>query len=342
MNAIGWAACIISALTACAAPVSAQSVSDPFYSGKTIKMLVGAEVGSGTDLRARSFAKYYAKKIAGNPIIIVENMAGAGGLVAAASLQNIQPRNGLLIAALQRGNLLEPLLRNKKDLFDPIKVNWLGSLNKDTNVVVSWYTSPIKTLDDLKTKEFVVGASGGGADSLTYPLLLNNILGAKLKIVRGYAGGASLDLAMERGEIEGRASVTWATLRSEHAQWLKDKKVNVVAQFALERNPELPDVPNVLERVTDPQNKQMLELLFSQQEAGRPFAAPPDVPVDLLRTLRNAFIEATKDSDFLAEAKSRGGSVEAISGEEIYRLLDKAYRTPPAILAAARATLDAK
>jgi tripartite-type tricarboxylate transporter receptor subunit TctC len=320
-------------------PASAQTV-ESFYKGKTIKLVVGSGAGGGNDVFARIFAKYLPKHLPGSPMVIVQNVPAAGGVVATAQMANTQPRDGTVIAAVNRTIPMMPLLVDKDLNFDSRKLGWLGSLNKETNVIIVWHTSPVNTIADVQKRETIVGTTGGSSDSNVYALLLNQTLDTKFKIVGGYPGGPDIDLAMERGEVEGRVSITWTSLKGSRSAWLKEKKVKILAQMALQRSPELPDVPNVLEMVKDPKDRQVYEFLFSRQEAGRPFVAPPELPADRLAALRKALEDVATDKHFIADVEHGGGTVELLTGEELQKLVNKFYATPPEILKAARAALE--
>lgn len=325
-------------MLALTAPALGQSV-EQFYKGKQIRLVVGSGAGGGGDVFARIFAKYLPKHLPGSPAIVVQNVPGAGGVVATAQLYNTQPRDGTAIAAVMRTIPMMPLLVEKDVNFDSRKLNWLGSLNKESNVIVVWHTSPVQTFDDVFKRETIVGTTGGSSDSNVYALLLNQTLGTKFKIVGGYPGGPDIDLAMERGEVEGRVSITWTSLKSNRSEWLRDKKVRVIAQMALRHNPELPGVPSVLDLVKDPKDRQVYEFLFARQEAGRPFVAPPDVPADRLAALRKALADVANDKAFIGEVEHGGGSIELLTGEETQALVEKYYATSPEVLKAVRAAL---
>ena len=315
-----------------------QSVEE-FYKNKQYKVLVGSTPGGGNDLFARMFAKHFGKHVPGNPTWTVINMPGAGGILVTQQIYTLQPKDGSVIAAVQRGIPLEPLLSGKDLKYDSLKMKWLGSINKETNLIIAWHTAPVKTAEDMFKYEFIAGAAGGGADSLTYPRLLNKTLGTKFKVITGYPGGEEQSLAMEREEIHGRASVPWTTVRANHGDWLRDKKINIIVQMALHRDPDLPNIPNVLEYVKDPKDRQVFELLFARQETGRPYAAPPEIPADRLAALRQAFTDTANDKEFITELEQRGGSVELLKYDEMEELIAKLYKTPPDVVAAAREIL---
>lgn len=339
IGALRSAVCVASLMALSSFPAVAQSVEE-FYKGKTVRLIVGSGAGGGSDVFARMFTKYFANHLPGRPTVVIQNIATAGGVIAIAQLYNTQPRDGTVIASVQRTIPVMPLMTDKDLNYDSRKMGWLGSLNKETNVIIAWHTSPIQTIDDVFKREMVVGTGGGSSDTHVYALLLNKTLGTKFKIVSGYPGGPEIDLAMERGEVEGRVSITWTSLKSSRAEWMKEKKVRVLAQMSLAREPDLPDTPNILEMVKDPNDRQVYEFLFSRQEVGRPFVAPPELPADRLAALRKALSDTAKDPAFLQEVTSKGGGIELLTGEEVQALIEKSYRTPPHILKAAQAALS--
>jgi tripartite-type tricarboxylate transporter receptor subunit TctC len=312
----------------------AQSVED-FYRGRSLRMTVAAAPGGGADLYARVVVRHLGRHIPGNPSIVVQHTPGAAGLLAARQLQGSAPGDGSVIALLQRNNLLEPLLAERDVGFDPRKVTWVGSLSKDTYLIFSWHTSGVRTIEDAMQRELILGNTGGGNENVMFPLLLNQTLGTKFKLVRGYKGGGDLALAIQRGEVQGRA-ITWTTLRADHPDWVRDKKINVIV-LALKRSQDLPDVPAAVEYLKDEKDRRLYQLLFATFEAGRPFAVASGTPPDRVAALRNAFAELARDREFLRELALRGGSMEYMSGEEIEQLISSIYATPRDIIDRARA-----
>jgi tripartite-type tricarboxylate transporter receptor subunit TctC len=316
-------------------PAGAQSVED-FYRGRTVKLTVAAAVGGGADLYARVLAPHLGKHIPGHPTFVIQNTPGAAGLLVARQLQGSAPGDGSVVTLLQRNNLLEPLLSDRDVGFDPRKVTWLGSLNKDTYLIFSWHTSGVRTIEDAKQKALILGNTGGGNENVTFPLLLNQTIGTRFRLVRGYKGSGDLSIAIERGEVQGRA-ITWTTLRADHPDWLSEKKVDVIVQLALKRSPDLPDVPSAMEYVNSEQDRRLYQLLFATLEAGRPFAVAQGTPPDRVAALRNAFAELSQDSEFLDDLRQRGGSIEYIPGEDVEQLISSIYATPRDVIDRARA-----
>ena len=311
---------------AAAVPAGAQSV-EQFYKGKQVRMLIGGGPGGTYDTFARIVVRHISKQIPGEPTVIPQNLPGAGGIAAASTLYT-GTQDGSIFAALPRPATLDPLLSDRKFEYDAQKLKWLGSLSVETNMIVTWHTSKVKTLDDVWKHEATDAATGTSTDGVIYAKLINDWLGGKMKSVAGYKGSPEMFLAMERGEVEGRAGVPWSTVKSAAAEWIHDKKINLVAQLALEKDPDIPDVPMLLDAVKDPTHRQAFELLFMRLEAGRPYAAPPDIPADRLAALRSAFTATVKDKDFRSDVEKAGLELNLRTGEQVQALINKAYATP--------------
>jgi tripartite-type tricarboxylate transporter receptor subunit TctC len=322
------------ALLALGAPAQAQSVEE-FYRGKTVNMVVGFTAGGGYDVYARVLARHLGRHIPGNPNVVVQNMPGAGSLKATQYVYGIAPKDGTVLATVSRGMVTEPLYSDAK--FDATKLTWLGSIASDTSVCATWQGSPVKTYADMFTREFSLGGIGVGADPDSFALITRNVFGAKVKLVTGYPGGNDINLAMERGEVDGRCGWSWSSLKSQK-NWLK--QVNLLLQYALEKNPDLPDVPMALERAGNEEQRQVLRLLVAGQYVGRPFFSSPDIPADRKAALRQAFDAAMKDPQFLAEAAKLDLEVTPVTGARIDEFLAELYRTPADVVKKAVAAIQ--
>jgi tripartite-type tricarboxylate transporter receptor subunit TctC len=311
-------------LTTLASAASAQTPAE-FYKGKTVEIQVNVSVGGGYDLYARMVARHLGRHIPGNPTIIVQNMPGGGGMRLANWLYNIAPKDGTVVGAVARAMAFEPLLGNKGAHYDGRKYNYIGSANDEVSVCVAWYTSGIKTFADAQKKELVVGAGGTSDDTYQYPALLNNMFGAKFKMVSGYPGGNDINLAMERGETQGRCSIPWSTVKATRRNWIDDKKVSLLMQYSLAKHADLPDVPLVMDLAKTDEQRTILKLIFGRQVMGRPFAAPPGVPQDRADALLKAFAETVQDKAFLAEAGKAKLEVNPVAGEKIESLVNEVY-----------------
>ncbi len=314
---------------------AADSVED-FYKRKTITLYIGFSAGGGYDTYGRTVARHWSNHIPGKPKIIVKNRPGAGSLVLANELYNVLPKDGSVVAVIARGMAMEPLLGNEKAQFDVRKYNWIGSANNEVSICVSWHTTSVKTIQDLLKTEMIVGGTGPGADTDVFPKVMNNIVGTKLKLITGYPGGNDINLAMERGEVQGRCGYSWSSAKSRNAEWLEQKKINILVQMSLEKHPDLPNVPLIMDFAKDEDDTKALELIYARQVMGRPFVAPPDVPADRAKALRDAFMATMKDPKFLADAEKQDLEITPVSGAGIHKLIDRIYTSSPRAIALAK------
>jgi tripartite-type tricarboxylate transporter receptor subunit TctC len=304
----------------------------PFYRGKQINMVIASGAGGGYDTYARALARHMSKHIPGNPTIVPRNLPGAGGLIAANTLYNNTPADGLSFAALTNGAAMDPLFGERAARFDAQKFNWIGSIGKLDNICVTWQGSPLTRIEQAKAREVAVSASGAGGNSSIMPKILNQFLGTKFKVIGGYTEGSGTTLALERGEVDGVCGLSYSTLKTMHPDWFRDRKVNIIVQIGLEKQRDLPDVPNALDLVANPEDKQVLSLILARQEMGRPFATPPGVSADRVAILRAAFEATLKDPAFLADAEKLQMEVDPLTGAEIEALLRNAYAAPRPIV----------
>jgi tripartite-type tricarboxylate transporter receptor subunit TctC len=315
------------ALAFLVAPAAAQEDVASFYRGKTVRLVVGIAVGSGYDINARLLARHMSKHIPGNPQIIVQNQPGAGSLTMTNQLYASGPFDGTVFGASFNGLPTAPLLQPTGVRFEATKINWVGSTNRETQATYLWHTVPIKTLDDIKTTEVVIGAQAPGSTQFDYPMLANTLFGTKFKVITGYESTSKINLAIERGEVHGTWA-NWSTLKALSSNWLNEKKVKIVVQWALKKHNELPDVPLVLEYAKEPEQKQAMELALARLEFGRPFLMPPNVPAERVQAMRRAFDATMKDPEFLAEAEKLKIEIDPLTGEQVGDLVAQIYKTP--------------
>jgi tripartite-type tricarboxylate transporter receptor subunit TctC len=322
---------LIAAMPWLASAAHAQTVEE-FYKAHPITMLVGSGAGGGYDVYARAFARYWAEHIPGHPTIIAKNLPAAAGLAAASTLYNGAERDGSAIGAFTNGAAMDPLFGNPGAHYDARRFNWLGSIGKLKNVCATWHSSPVKTIADARAREVIVAAAGATSNTAIVPKMLNALLGTRFKVVSGYDTGSGLTMAVERGEAEGICGLSWSTMKASRPHWIADHLLNVIVQMGLAKLRDLPDVPSALDLIEEPNNKQVMELILIRQEAGRPFAAPPDVPADRIAALRRAFADTLADPDFIAEAGKTQLEIEPMTGEDIARMLAEAYAVPKVIV----------
>lgn len=314
-------------LLGAAASASAQDDVAAFYKGKIVRLVVGIGVGSGYDINARLLARYLPKYIPGNPSVIVQNQPGAGSLTMTNQLYAAGPFDGTAIGASFNGLPTTPLLQPVGARFDATKLNWVGSTNRETQAMYVWAASPINSLADLTSKEMIVGAQAPGSTQYDYPKLAEKLFGWKFKVITGYEATPKIHLAMERGEVYGTWA-NWSTLKAISEQWIKDKKIRILAQWSLRKHPELPDVPLILDLAKTEEQRHALNLALARLEFGRPFFMPPNVPAERVTAIRRAFDMAMKDPELLAEAEKLKIEIDPLTGEQVAALITDIYKTP--------------
>jgi tripartite-type tricarboxylate transporter receptor subunit TctC len=332
-------ALLVALCAGAASPAGAEDVA-AFYKGKTIRFVVGSAAGGGYDLFARLVARHMVHHIPGNPYIVVQNQPAAGGVVMTNQLYAQGPKDGTVIGVPLNGMPTAPLLQAGTQ-FDSQKLIWLGSTNREAYVAFVWHTVPVQSIAELASKEIIVGTTTPGATMTDFPLLLNDVLGYKFKIVRGYGGTPQINIAIERGELQGMGGIGWASVKAQQQSWIDEKKIKVLAQFGFKRNTELADVPTMFEFAKTDADRQAMRMLFARTEYGRPYFLPPDVPADRVQALRRAFDATMKDPAFLAEAPKLQLDVSPMTGEEVQGLVADLVSTPPAIANRVKAALDA-
>lgn len=318
------------ALGLCSAPALAQSPAD-FYKGQTVTLILASAPGGGYDAMARTLATHLPKHIPGSPTVVVKNMAGAGGIVAANFLYNVAPKDGLTIGGLQNNVPFEPLFGNTAAQFDASKFIWLGTPSYETAILTVWHTAPVDKWEQAKTTELTMGSSGNNSTPSFYGRLLKEVLGLKLKIIVGYESQTHAFLAMEREEIHGYPSVFYNSLVATKPTWLPEKKVKLLVQMGGQKEKEIADVPLLSDLITKPEDKALAEAAVAPLTAGRPYLMPPGVPADRVAAMRKAFADTFKDPEFLAEAEKRRLGVNAPrDGEALQKVIEGVYKnTPP-------------
>ena len=330
------AALIAGTLAAAALPGAAGAQDGLFYKGKTIRIVISTGVAGGYAEYARVLAEHMGRHIAGTPHFIVQSMPGAGGLAATNYLYSQAPQDGTTIGIVHSTIPLAPLWANKGVRYDTLKFNWLGSLDRADGMCITWRSSPIKTWADLLARESTVGSSGAGSQMDAYPAMLNHLFGTKMKVVGGYKAGTDIYLAMERGELDGRCGGQLTVIKATRPDWLTERKINVPILIAEKRSAEFPDTPAVMEFVRDDFIRRQLDLMMITQNLDRPVMAPPGVPAARVKDLRDAFDATMTDPAFLADIAKRNLHVEPVRGEEMTRALERAFSSPPEVIAAAR------
>ena len=326
----------IAAVAALAACPSASADEAAFYRGKTITVMIPSSLGATLGLYGRLVVDHIGKHIPGHPNVIIESRPGAGGALGAAYAYKIAPKDGTFIAEVLAPSVTLPLL--KTVAFDGSKFQWIGSLVPRPAVISVWKeTTPAKTLDEAKSKTVIMGSSGQGSETSLIPTLMNHLLGTKFNVVTGYKGGAEINHAMERGEVHGRMQY-WSGWTAGKPDWLRDKKLIHFVQYGPAIK-ELPDVPSLKSLVKDEKAKQMITFLESANRVGIGFWVPPGTPKERVETLRKAFEAMMASAEFQAMAAKIKAPVELVSGQELKRITEEAYRTPKPVIAELKSIL---
>ena len=305
----------------------AQSGEDPT---KTLTMLASHAPGGGYDAYARLYARHVGRFLPGQPNVVVRNMPGAAGVVMANFVASQAPRNGSTIGLGPGSMATAALLGSQGARYDSREFTWVGSLNNDISVMVSRSDSPVSTLDELFTKELVVGGAGASDNSVVFATILSRMFGAKLKLVAGYNGSGDNVMALDRGEVQGIAGWNYSSITTMRPDWLRDKKINILLQMSLTRHPELPNVATILELARDDRQREILRLIFAQSQMGRVIMGPPAMPRAMVEAHRAAFDRALKDPEFLADVEKMRLEISGpMTGAEVDQLVGSLYRATP-------------
>ena len=307
-----------------------------FYQGKTINIVVGFTPGGTYDQMARFYARHLPRFIRGKPNVIVQNMPGAGSMIAATHLYNAAPKDGTALGVVGGGTVWEAVLGNPRAKYDPRQFNWLGGKSRDNITCLVWHTSPIKTVQDVIERETSVGATGPGSRTMSFPLALNKLMGTKFKVVSGYPGGNQITLALEKGEVEGYCGWALGSLKQRAMNWYTEKKVRFLVQFAPQSDPELKDVPLAVDLAKTPEARRVMEFLTSDATLAWTILTTPGVPADRVQLLRTALAQVLKDKDALAEADKEKLEIDPVPGEELQKLVEQLFATPAPTIDAIR------
>jgi tripartite-type tricarboxylate transporter receptor subunit TctC len=322
------------------APALAQT---DFYKGKSIELVISTGVGGGLDSNARVVARHLAAHIPGNPAIVPKNMPGAGHIRAANYVFSQAPKDGTTIATFIPIFVMAQVLERSKSIqFDAANFNWLASTSSSNSTVYAWHTSGIKSVEDATKRTVLMGATGVGSYTVIYPTVMNSVIGTRFKLVMGYQSTAEIGLAMERGEIEGRAGNNFNSLKAENAEWLRSGKISLIAQVGLERDAEFPNVPLLLDFAKTEEGGRILKLFSTDVVIGRPFVTSPGVPAERVALLRRAFDEMLKDPAYLKDAAAAGLDVSPVAGEKIQNIVTDLIHTPDDIVAKAKLAMEPK
>ncbi len=302
------------------------------FAGQKITIVVGSTAGGAYDLYGRLVARHLGNHLPGNPTVVPQNMPGAGNLIALNWLYNVAPKDGTAIAIVQNTAPYENLMGNSNARFDARRFNWLASLNGYAGIAMVWHDTPFMTAKDLIDRSSLLGGSGATSDVTIWPHLLNELIGTKAKVVKGYPGTAGIALAIERGEVQGSIGEDWDGLKVSKGRWVSEKLIRVLMQLTLTKHPDLPDVPLAADFAKNPESRAILDFFVARQQYGRPFIAPPGTPQPIVAVYRKAFEELVRDPNFAVEALQQQAAVDLAAGETVAAFVDRLYATPEPIL----------
>jgi tripartite-type tricarboxylate transporter receptor subunit TctC len=307
---------------------SQPSIED-FYRGKKLDMVIGYSPGGTYDLYARLVARHLGNYIPGKPLIVPRNLPGAGSRAATTWVSNIAPKDGTVLATADQSLSLQQAAGDKRINFDTTKLVYIGNPNIENNTTATWHTTGVRTIDDAKRREVTMGATGGSTSS-QYPKAMNALLGTKFRIILGYPGGNDVNLAMERGEVDGRGSNSWTSWKATRPDWIAEKKINILVQIGLAKAADLPDVPLLLDLATNDDDRRLLRVLSASTNIGRPIFTTPDAPTERVAALRRAFDAMVRDPAFLEQARREHFDIEPTTGEAMQQLVSEIVAIPKA------------
>src|SRR5215475_9759028 len=314
-----------------AGALSVPTAAQPSLAGKNVTMIIGFGPGGGYDAWGRVVARHIGKNLPGTPNVVPQNMPGGGSFNAANHIYTIAPKDGTVLAIIARDAALGPLTGASGARFDPLKMTWLGSPTLETNVCISMARAKVKTFKELQENELIIGNTGAGTGTYSCPKALNGIFGTKFKLISGFPSSTDVFLAMERNEVDGICESLDSVI-SKRPDWIATKKVNVLFYGGAKPTSDLPGTPFIVDQARNPEDRQALEFLYAGQGIGRPFVAPPGLPADRLKMLRDAFNATMKDKDFVADATKQKLDVEPEDGEHLGALIKKIYATPKPVV----------
>ena len=315
-----------------ATPALAQQSVENFYRGKKIDMVISYSPGGTYDLYARLVSRFLGEFIPGKPTIVARNMPGGGSRTAVQYVYSVAPKDGSVLATADQSLSVEQAMGDTQIKFDVNKLIYIGNPNQDNNTTAVWHTSGVKTIEDAMKKEIPMGATGGSTSS-QYPKAMNALVGTKFKIITGYPGGNDINLAMEKGEVAGRGSNSWAAWKATRPDWLAEKKINILVQIGLEKAHDLPDVPLMMDLAKNEEDRGVMKLLSASTTIGRPIFTTPDVPAERVKALRDAFDAMVTDKAFLDAAQKERFDIDPVSGEQLQKIVADIVATPKAVTA---------
>ncbi|HTI85224.1 MAG TPA: tripartite tricarboxylate transporter substrate-binding protein [Alphaproteobacteria bacterium] len=329
------AASVISTAMLASGAANAQD----FLGGKQLKMMVATPPGGGYDAYGRLVARHMRDYLPGRPNIVVNNMAGASGITGTNWLYEVAPRDGTVIGTFNKSEPFYQAIGQKGVRFKAQEFGWIGAMSQAPDTINVSNRAGVKTIEDVKKKEVIIGADSGGTMTL-YPALLNSMIGTKFKIITGYAGSAAVYLAIEKDEVQGVGSTPWTTWKATRPDWVREGRILALVQVGLKKDPDLANVPRMIDLAENDEERVLFTFVSSVAAIERPYAAPPGIPAEALATWRKAFDQAVKDKALIAEAEKMNLDLDPQDGETVAKIVSSILTTPPEIIAKVRAFVD--
>lgn len=331
-------AALLLAVSLTPAAAEAQSV-ESFYRGNTVRLVIGVAAGGSYDIDARLVARHLGKHIPGEPKVLPENMPGASGRLAANNLFTVAPKDGSVLGAVQETMALGQLVGENGIRYDARGFSWIGTPVQPDDVIAVRADAGVRTIAEAKVKELAIGATSPTGGNYLYPLLANRLVGTRFKIVTGYEGGNAIDLALERGEVQGRGSNPWSAWKATRPDWVRSGFLIPLVQVTLIKHPDLPNVPRLIDLAPNEAARSVLMVMSLVADIGRPIFLPPGVPADRVAAMRRAFDATMTDPAFLADAAKLGEEIRPATGEKLDQLVREVLATPPATVERLKAVL---
>ena len=321
------------AIAGCASAAQAQPRTD--FAGKTITIISSFGAGGGYTIYAEIVARHLGAHLPGRPTVIVKTMPGAGGLNGTNYLFNVAARDGSVLGVVPQTVAIAQALGEQGLRYDARAFNWIGRVNSNVEVQQTWHTAAVKTIEDARTREAILGGTGPESSSVVFPRILNAMFGMKFKVVAGYEGVNMVSVAMERGEVEGMLR-PWSVTKTVRPEWLREKKINLLVQYSLARHPEITQVPAVVDLAQNDEQRQVLGLFASGSDIGRSIVAPPGVATETVTVLRAAFARAMQDPALAAEIRKSATDIDPLAGEALQQIVRQAVDVSPNVIELAR------
>jgi tripartite-type tricarboxylate transporter receptor subunit TctC len=327
----------LATLVSLAAPQDGRADAfESFTNIRNLTLVVGANAGGGYDAYGRLFARYFSRHFPGDAAVIIQSMPGASGRRAAEYMYSVAPKDGSVMGTLEQNIPLTQILGRDNVRFDVGRFNYIGNMSATISAAIAWHTTGVRTIDDAKQTALIVGATGETGTTEVFARLMNRTLGTKFRVVSGYKGGNDINLAMQRGEVGGRASISWASLKSASPDWLADSKVHVLVQIGLRKAPDLPDVPLLMDLVSDPTDREVVRLFSASLQLGRVVVAPPGVPEERVTLLRATYDAALADPGLRADARRMQIDVDSVRGVDVQKVISSLIAEPPEVIEKAK------